>query len=170
MQKKVLLCFHKNVFNTYYIVNRDKCRIIVEKLKAFLPFYGNNGNVNHHGLSIVYTHHGLSLVYTHIACLANNRRFTWIVAEILHFCIAIGISRFQISAGECRLLSALQVFLWLAKSFAFTYFPIHNSIPPNHSMLPNPCSWKSRSINPLNTKRRLLYLKTQFVPRCCAMY
>ena len=25
-------------------------------------------------------------------------------------------------------------------------------------------------INPLNTKRRLLYLKTQFVPRCCAMY
>ena len=25
-------------------------------------------------------------------------------------------------------------------------------------------------INPLNTKRRLVYLKTQFVPRCCAMY
>ena len=24
--------------------------------------------------------------------------------------------------------------------------------------------------NPLNTKRRLLYLKTQFVPGCCAMY
>ena len=26
------------------------------------------------------------------------------------------------------------------------------------------------TINPLNTKRRLLYLKTQFIPRCCAMY
>ena len=26
------------------------------------------------------------------------------------------------------------------------------------------------TINPLKTKRRPLYLKTQFVPRCCAMY
>ena len=26
------------------------------------------------------------------------------------------------------------------------------------------------TINSLNTKRRPLYLKTQFVPRCCAMY
>ena len=26
------------------------------------------------------------------------------------------------------------------------------------------------ALNPLNMKRRLLYLKTQFVPRCCAMY
>jgi len=50
-----------------------------------------------------------------------------------------------------RLLSLLFVF----------YFYIF-CVVPNYGLLAEPCYM----INPLKTKRRLLYLKTQSVPRC----
>ena len=48
-------------------------------------------------------------------------------------------------------------------SLIFSYRLI-NTVSIHHT----PHTWTY--INPLNMKRRLLYLKTQFVPCCCAMY
>ena len=41
------------------------------------------------------------------------------------------------------------------------------------SQIPTPFNTQTavfHNFKALNTKRRLLYLKIQFVPRCCAMY